>query len=192
MNGFDSLREHCVAIVIIIVFLPGHIGQHNGIIDLGIFFFQVSQCTADNGIKLPLVANIEHIHTVIYNQIYKYLLQFGLNRIRTLSVSKKCAYRHNHRPFCASYSPIVTQTARIVQQNCLMPCHRMHDHYNYILFAIIRDNIFNRKSLDNCVREIRFTIWHSEYSYICNIRRGDFIETPSSALLHLIVVENVD
>ncbi len=52
-------------------------------------------------------------------------------------------------------------------------------HHNHILFAVIRDNMFNRKSPDNRVCGIHSTIWRGDYSYIRSVRWRDFIENPT-------------
>ena len=73
VDGLDSLREHCVGVVIVFCLLAGHIGQYNGIVDLWIFLLQSLQLAKHIGVKLALVPHIEHIHIVVGYQIYKYL-----------------------------------------------------------------------------------------------------------------------
>ena len=37
VDGLDPHREHSVGVVVVFCLLAGHIGQHNRIVDLGIF-----------------------------------------------------------------------------------------------------------------------------------------------------------
>lgn len=53
-------------------------------------------------------------------------------------------------------------------------------HHNHRIFAIMRDNMFNRKSEDKRICDVRSTIWRGEHSYIRSIRWRDFIENPES------------
>ena len=53
-------------------------------------------------------------------------------------------------------------------------------HHNHILFAIVRDNMFNRKAEDTRICDVRSTIWRGEHSYIRCVRWGDFIENPET------------
>ena len=53
-------------------------------------------------------------------------------------------------------------------------------HHNHILFAIVRDNMFNRKSVDKRRCDNRSTIWLGDYSYIRSVRWRDFIENPTT------------
>ena len=49
-------------------------------------------------------------------------------------------------------------------------------YHNHRIFAIMRDNMFNRKSEDKRICDVRSTIWRGEHSYIRSIRWDDFIE----------------
>ncbi len=53
-------------------------------------------------------------------------------------------------------------------------------HHNHMIFAIMRDNMFNRKSEDKRICDVRSTIWRGEHSYIRSVRWSDFIETPTT------------
>lgn len=53
-------------------------------------------------------------------------------------------------------------------------------YHNHRIFAIMRNNMFNRKSEDKRICDVRSTIWRGEHSYIRIIRWGDFIENPAS------------
>ena len=53
-------------------------------------------------------------------------------------------------------------------------------HHNHRIFAIMRDNMFNRKSEDKRICDVRSTIWRGEHSYIRSIRWSDFIENPET------------
>ena len=56
-------------VVIILSLLAGHVGQHHSVIDLRVLMLQISQNTAHDGIEPSLVAYIEHICIVVFNQI---------------------------------------------------------------------------------------------------------------------------
>ena len=53
-------------------------------------------------------------------------------------------------------------------------------HHNHMIFAIMRDNMFNRKAEDKRLCDVRSTIWRGEHSYIRSIRWRDFIENPET------------
>ena len=53
-------------------------------------------------------------------------------------------------------------------------------YHNHRIFAIMRDNMFNRKSEDKRICDVRSTIWRGEHSYIRSIRWRDFIENPET------------
>lgn len=53
-------------------------------------------------------------------------------------------------------------------------------HHNHRIFAIMRDNMFNRKAKDKRLCDVRSTIWRGEHSYIRSVRWRDFIENPES------------
>ena len=73
VNGLDPFREHGVRVVVVFCLLARYIGQHNGVIDLRIFLFHFLQLAMHIGIKLALMAHIEHVHIVVSYQIYKNL-----------------------------------------------------------------------------------------------------------------------
>ena len=51
---------------------------------------------------------------------------------------------------------------------------------NHNIFAIMRQNMFNRKSADKRICEIGSTIWQGDHSYICCARWNDFIQNAES------------
>ena len=51
-----------------------------------------------------------------------------------------------------------------------------------MIFAIMRDNMFNLKSVEKSICDKRSTIWLSDYSYIRSVRWSDFIENPEPHL----------
>ena len=51
-------------------------------------------------------------------------------------------------------------------------------HHNHMIFAIMRDNMFNLKSVEKSICDKRSTIWLGDYSYIRSVRWDDFIENP--------------
>lgn len=53
-------------------------------------------------------------------------------------------------------------------------------HHNHRIFAIMRDNMFNRKAEDKRICDVRSTIWRGEHSYIRSVRWSDFIENPET------------
>ena len=53
-------------------------------------------------------------------------------------------------------------------------------YHNHRIFAIMRDNMFNRKSEDKRICDVRSTIWRGEHSYIRSVRWSDFIENPET------------
>lgn len=53
-------------------------------------------------------------------------------------------------------------------------------HHNHMIFAIMRDNMFNRKAEDKRICDVRSTIWRGEHSYIRSVRWSDFIENPET------------
>lgn len=53
-------------------------------------------------------------------------------------------------------------------------------HHNHVIFTIMRDNMFNRKSADTRICDVRSTIWRGEHSYIRSVRWSDFIENPET------------
>ena len=73
VDGLNSLREHCIGVVIVFCFLTGHIGQHNSVVDLRIFLLQFLQLAMHLSIKLALVTHVEHVYPVVGYQIYKNL-----------------------------------------------------------------------------------------------------------------------
>ena len=55
-------------------------------------------------------------------------------------------------------------------------------YHNHRIFGIMRDNMFNRKSEDKRLCDLRSTIWRGEHSYIRSVRWSDFIENPEAYL----------
>lgn len=60
---------------------------------------------------------------------------------------------------------------------CTKGCTIYHNHR---IFAIMRDNMFNRKAEDKRICDVRSTIWRGEHSYIRCVRWHDFIQNPET------------
>lgn len=53
-------------------------------------------------------------------------------------------------------------------------------YHNHMIFAIMRNNMFNRKAEDKRICDVHSTIWRGEHSYIRSVRWSDFIENPET------------
>lgn len=89
-GGSDLLRQQGIGEVLVLVLLAGHVGQHDGIIDLRVLGLQLTQDTPDVGVELALIPHIESPHVVVRDQIHQYFPQFWFDRFRALSVSEEC------------------------------------------------------------------------------------------------------
>lgn len=65
MDILYSLREHGIRKIVVLSLLSGHVGQHNSVINLWVFYLQFSQNATYNRIKSALITHIEHIHILV-------------------------------------------------------------------------------------------------------------------------------
>lgn len=91
MDGLYPFREHFVGMVFVPILLIGHTCQHDGVIDVRVFFHQFLQNSPHRGIKPPLMPDTKHVHTLIV------IISTKLSRNCVLSCpdnlgDQKCAY----------------------------------------------------------------------------------------------------